>query len=73
MPKLSPEKKKEIISCPWETKSDSFYFVNDALIMHQKAEYNYAPEWINQFILISLKYIHSVSQTLISLIFSKKA
>ena len=28
--------------CRWETKSDSFYFVNDQLMMHNKAEYNYA-------------------------------
>ena len=26
---------------PWETKSDSFYFVGDELVMHNKAEYNY--------------------------------
>ena len=26
---------------PYETKSDSFYFVNDKLIMHNKAEYRY--------------------------------
>lgn len=26
---------------PFETKSDSFYFVDDRLIMHNKAEYAY--------------------------------
>ncbi|VDL93898.1 unnamed protein product [Schistocephalus solidus] len=30
-----------MISCPNETKSDSFYFVNDTLVMHNKAEYSY--------------------------------
>ena len=35
--------KQEIISNPWETKSDSFYFVDNKLIMHNKAIYNYAP------------------------------
>ena len=44
MPKLNPDQKQLIINSPWETKSDSFYFVNDQLIMHQKAEYNYNPE-----------------------------
>ncbi len=32
-----------MIDNPWLTKSDSFYFVNDELIMHNKAEYSYAP------------------------------
>lgn len=32
-----------MIACPWETKSDSIYFVNGKLIMHTKAEYSYAP------------------------------
>jgi protein unc-119 len=30
---------KEMIQNPHETKSDSFYFVNDELIMHKKATY----------------------------------
>lgn len=29
----------EMIENPFETKSDSFYFVNDRLIMHNKASY----------------------------------
>ncbi len=32
-----------MIASPWETKSDSFYFVDNELIMHNKAEYNYSP------------------------------
>ena len=32
-----------MINSPWDTKSDSFYFVEDKLIMHNKSEYNYAP------------------------------
>lgn len=32
-----------MIENPWETKSDSFYFVDGVLVMHNKAEYNYAP------------------------------
>lgn len=32
---------KEMIQNPFETKSDSFYFVEDRLIMHNKAEYAY--------------------------------
>ena len=37
------EIKKKMIAEPWHTKSDSFYFVGDKLIMHNKAIYNYAP------------------------------
>lgn len=29
----------EMIENPYETKSDSFYFVNEKLIMHNKASY----------------------------------
>lgn len=32
-----------MINSPWETKSDSFYFVENKLIMHNKAEFSYAP------------------------------
>lgn len=32
---------QEMIDHPFETKSDSFYFVDDKLIMHNKAEYSY--------------------------------
>ena len=28
-----------MIDCPYESRSDSFYFVNDELVMHNKAEY----------------------------------
>merc|ERR1712178_554655 len=42
MPDLTPEEEKDLIDNPYETKSDSFYFVNDQLIMHNKAEYSYA-------------------------------
>jgi hypothetical protein len=31
----------EMISHPFETRSDSFYFVDDRLIMHNKADYAY--------------------------------
>ena len=40
IPELSYKEKEEIISTPWETRSDSFYFVEDKLIMHHKALYN---------------------------------
>ena len=32
-----------MINNPWRTKSDSFYFVENELIMHNKAEYDYSP------------------------------
>ena len=31
------------IAFPWETQSDSFYFVGNELIMHNKAQYAYTP------------------------------
>lgn len=43
IPPLDPELEQELIANPWETKSDSFYFADGRLIMHNKAEYNYAP------------------------------
>lgn len=43
MPDLFQEEKVELISNPWETRSDSFYFVDGRLAMHNKAEYNYSP------------------------------
>merc|ERR1711959_724974 len=41
LPALTEEEAKDMINSPYETKSDSFYFVNDELIMHNKAEYAY--------------------------------
>ena len=32
---------QQLIDNPYETKSDSFYFVEDKLIMHNKADYAY--------------------------------
>jgi hypothetical protein len=43
IPELDDETKEDMINSPWETKSDSFYFVDNALIMHHKALYNYSP------------------------------
>lgn len=43
MPSLPESVKAEMIAAPWDTKSDSFYFVENKLIMHNKAEYNYSP------------------------------
>ncbi|XP_045466368.1 protein unc-119 homolog isoform X2 [Harmonia axyridis] len=40
-PTLSPDLVKEMIAAPFETRSDSFYFVDDRLIMHNKADYAY--------------------------------
>ncbi|CAK9037758.1 Protein unc-119 homolog A [Durusdinium trenchii] len=42
-PLLSEEWKEALRSAPWEARSDSFYFVQDQLIMHNRAEYNYSP------------------------------
>lgn len=32
---------QEMVNHPFETKSDSFYFVDGKLIMHNKADYAY--------------------------------
>lgn len=42
VPVLTPEMQSDMISSPWLTTSDSFYFVENTLIMHNKAEYSYA-------------------------------
>ena len=43
VPEIDPKIKADIIANPWETKSDSFYLVEDKLIMHNKALYDYSP------------------------------
>nr|XP_027203298.1 protein unc-119-like isoform X1 [Dermatophagoides pteronyssinus] len=40
-PSITPELCQEMINNPYETKSDSFYFVDNHLIMHNKADYSY--------------------------------
>lgn len=45
MPKLDNKLKRQMVEFPWETRSDSFYFVEDRLIMHNKAEYAYNYEY----------------------------
>ncbi|XP_014214349.1 protein unc-119 homolog [Copidosoma floridanum] len=40
-PTLAPELVAEMIANPFETRSDSFYFVDDQLVMHNKADYAY--------------------------------
>ncbi|KXJ27853.1 protein unc-119 homolog B [Exaiptasia diaphana] len=41
LPALTPDQVQEMIDHPFETKSDSFYFVDNKLIMHNKADYAY--------------------------------
>ena len=43
IPEIDPKLKQQMIDEPWHTRSDSFYFVGDELIMHNKAIYNYGP------------------------------
>jgi len=40
-PTLTEDEIAEMVACPYETKSDSFYFVNNQLVMHNKADYAY--------------------------------
>lgn len=42
IPELDPELKQKMIDYPWETRSDSFYFVEGKMIIHNKAIYNYS-------------------------------
>lgn len=41
VPKMDAKLKQDIINSPGESYSDSFYFVGDTLIMHNKATYSY--------------------------------
>eukprot|EP00911_Craspedida_sp_UC1_P001141 UC1_evm6s858 len=41
-PQLTEAQKLDMVANPYETKSDSFYFVDGELMMHNKAEYSYA-------------------------------
>ena len=43
LPHLTEEEKAEISAAPWEVKSDSFFFAEGKLMIHNRAEYNYAP------------------------------
>ena len=43
LPEFTQEEKDEMIYSPWETKSDTFFFAGDKLIVHNRAEYNYSP------------------------------
>lgn len=38
---LHPSTVREMILHPYETQSDSFYFVDNKLVMHNKADYSY--------------------------------
>ncbi|XP_060942146.1 protein unc-119 homolog A-like isoform X4 [Limanda limanda] len=40
-PPLSEDVMREMILHPYETQSDSFYFVDNKLVMHNKADYSY--------------------------------
>lgn len=42
VPSHSDAEVDEYVSSPFEHKSDSFYFVDNKLVMHNKAEYQYA-------------------------------
>ncbi|XP_051891449.1 protein unc-119 homolog A [Pristis pectinata] len=40
-PPLSEELIRDMVSRPYQTRSDSFYFVDNQLVMHNKADYSY--------------------------------
>ncbi|KAL7976074.1 hypothetical protein Chor_009752 [Crotalus horridus] len=41
-PPLSEDLIQEMVLHPYETQSDSFYFVDNKLVMHNKADYSYS-------------------------------
>lgn len=41
VPEISPELKQAMVQNPKETRSDSFYFADGKLVMHNKAVYTY--------------------------------
>ena len=41
LPVLDEQDEKDIIEAPWEVKSDSFFFADGKLIIHNRAIYNY--------------------------------
>ncbi|KAM3131285.1 hypothetical protein pb186bvf_016603 [Paramecium bursaria] len=43
IPEINEDLRQQMIAHPYETKSDSFYFVGEQLVMHNKAEYDYSP------------------------------
>ena len=44
VPMLDEDLIDEMVNNPFKTSSDSFYFVNNRLVMHNKATYNYSAE-----------------------------
>lgn len=47
LPPMDADLIDDMIKHPYETASDSFYFVGDKLVMHNKAYYKYTPEDAN--------------------------
>ena len=43
LPALTPEREEEIINNPWGVKSDSYFFADGKLIIHNRAIYSYRP------------------------------
>lgn len=42
LPELTEAEMKDMSESPWEVKSDTFFFANGRLIIHNRAEYNYS-------------------------------
>jgi len=39
---MTPAEKQAMIDAPWETKSDTFFLVDNKIVIHNRAEYNYS-------------------------------
>jgi hypothetical protein len=44
MPEMKPDLKQDMIDNPDMTETDSFYFVGENLVMHNKAYFSYSDE-----------------------------
>lgn len=44
IPTLDEATQKDMVAHPFAATSDSFYFVNDELVMHNKAQYEYVED-----------------------------
>ena len=42
LPEFTEEDKMKLLMEPWSVTSDSYFFNDDKLIVHNKAKYNYA-------------------------------
>lgn len=45
VPEINEDLKNEMIDSPYDTKSDTFIFVDGKLIIHKRAIYDFSPQY----------------------------